>query len=137
ESPNNGATVKLDLDGPEAAQATLEALRAAGDAEVVGGVWSVELQEQLVPGEYTIAATQSINGVTSDSSSVTFEVVAAGGGGGDEGDGDEGNGDGGDDNDLAPTGADTASTVLPLAGGAAVILLAGATLLVVRRVTRA
>ncbi|HJB62975.1 MAG TPA: S1 family peptidase [Candidatus Microbacterium pullistercoris] len=139
ESPINGATVSLDIEGPEAAQATIEAVRDAGGAEVVGGVWSVELQEQLAPGTYTIAATQSVDGVTSDATSVTFEVVAAGSGGGDEGDqGDQGGeGDEGDDNDLAPTGADSATTVLPLAGGAAVILLAGATLLVVRRVTRA
>lgn len=140
ESPLNGAKVALDIEGPEAAVATLDAIRDAGGAEVVGGVWMVELEEQLAPGTYTIEAKQSIDGVTSDASSVTFEVVAAGAGGGDEGDqgGDEQPGDGGDEgDDLAPTGADTASTVLPLAGGAAVILLAGATLLMVRRLTRA
>jgi len=37
---------------------------------------------------------------------------------------------------LAPTGADPATTLLPLGGGAAVLLLAGAVLLVIRRVVR-
>lgn len=142
ESPLNGAKVTLDIEGPEAAAATLDAIRDAGGAEVVGGVWMVELEEQLAPGTYTIDAKQSIDGVTSDAASVTFEVVAAGAGGGDDGDqdgdeGDQGGDDGDEGDDLAPTGADTASTILPLAGGAAVILLAGATLLMVRRLTRA
>lgn len=150
ESPINGATVSVDIEGPEAASAQLQALRDAGDATVADGTWRVDFPEQLVPGAYTVTATQSIDGVSSAPVSVSFEVVGAtappeeepgdegNGGGENPGDqpGDEQPGDGNDDG-LAPTGADNATLVLPLAGGAAVLLLAGATLLVVRRVTRA
>ena len=147
ESPINGATVKVTISGDNVEDlAEGVTFRATGsqsvEVEVVGGAWMAELNpELLVPGQYTVTAAQSVAGVSSEAASVEFEVVAAGDGGGDqpgeeepgEG-GDEGNGD---DDGLAPTGAESATTVLPLAGGAAVILLAGATLLVVRRVTRA
>ncbi|MGO2528779.1 MAG: trypsin-like serine protease, partial [Microbacterium gubbeenense] len=134
ESPIAGADVKVVVEGADG-------VVARGSATVDGGSWMAELSDALVPGAYTVKATQSIDGVSSSSVSASFEVVAAagGGGGGEEpteaptAAPSETPGPGG----LAPTGADTASVVAPFAGGAAVILLAGITLLVIRRVKSA
>ncbi|MGO1235187.1 MAG: trypsin-like serine protease [Microbacterium gubbeenense] len=133
ESPIAGADVKVVVEGADG-------VVARGSATVDGGSWMAELSDALVPGAYTVKATQSIDGVSSSSVSASFEVVAAAGGGGGEEPTEaptaapsETPGPGG----LAPTGADTASVVAPFAGGAAVILLAGITLLVIRRVKSA
>ena len=134
ESPISGAEVKVLVENADG-------VVARGTASVDGGSWIAELSDALAPGTYTVKATQSIDGVSSSSVSADFEVVAAGagGGGGEEpteaptAAPTETPGPGG----LAPTGVDTASVVAPVAGGAAVILLAGITLLVIRRVKSA
>jgi len=133
ESPIAGADVKVIVEGADG-------VVARGSATVDGGSWIAELSDALAPGTYTVKATQSIDGVSSSSVSAGFEIVAAAGGGGGEEPTEaptaapsETPGPGG----LAPTGADTASVVAPFAGGAAVILLAGITLLVIRRVKSA
>ncbi|MGO1236723.1 MAG: hypothetical protein ACTMLY_12150, partial [Microbacterium gubbeenense] len=125
ESPINGASVKVVLEGTADASSTL------GTATVDGGTWTVDLPSDLAPGEYTVKANQTAGGVTSGSVSTTFEVVASGAGGGQQPTPEP------TEPGLAPTGADTASAVAPVAGGAAVVMLAGITLLVIRRMKRA
>ena len=125
ESPINGASVKVVLEGTADASSTL------GTATVDGGTWTVDLPSDLAPGEYTVKANQTAGGVTSGSVSTTFEVVASGAGGGEQPTPEP------TEPGLAPTGADTASAVAPVAGGAAVVMLAGITLLVIRRMKRA
>ncbi|WP_221585934.1 S1 family peptidase [Microbacterium sp. G2-8] len=164
ESGIEGAMVDVSIEGDNATEAQLEAFAEVGDTEVVGGTWMVDFDAQLAPGTYTVTATQSTAGVSSAASEATFEVVVAeepapspeptpeptpapeepgNGGGGEE------PGNGGSDEEPAPapapeqpgdelpaTGADM-SMMLPLAGGAAVALLAGGILLAVRRAIRA
>ncbi|WP_221585935.1 S1 family peptidase [Microbacterium sp. G2-8] len=137
ESGIEGAMVDVSIEGDNLTEAQLEALDAVGDTEVVGGTWMVDFNEQLAPGTYTVTATQSTAGVTSAAASATFDVVAASEEPGDGNGGGEQPGEGGgDDDELAATGADM-NSMLPLAGGAAVALLAGGALLALRRAVRA
>lgn len=145
ESSVEGASVTVTIEGDNIADlpaATVNATGAqSGEFIVEGGAWIAEFNEQLPVGAYTVSASQSIDGVSSESVSVSFEVVgaAAGGGGdeGDEGDNGAGNEDEGDGDELAATGADMSATTLPLAGGAAFALIAGVALLAIRRAVRA
>jgi hypothetical protein len=85
---------------------------ASGTAVVnADGVWTVTLPGALAAGDYTVTATQTINGVTSAvSEAIEFTVSAAapttpGGSGG---------GDGSGDGDLAATGGDFDAVPLTL-----------------------
>jgi len=150
-SPIEGATVSVSLGSADGSG-------VIGEATVKDGNWMVEFPEALAAGDYTVSVTQSIDGVTSSASKSTFTIAGenSGNGGGSEptpapspsteptpapspsteptpapAPGDD------KDGGLAPTGATQSETVLPLAGGAAVIMAAGAALLLVRRKTRA
>ena len=153
ESPINGATIAVTL-------ASGEGSGLIGEATVEGGSWMVEFPEALAAGEYTISATQSIDGVTSSAAKSTFTIAGenAGNGGGSEPTPAPSPDDNdpseptpapapsedatpapapGDDDGLAPTGATQTETVLPLAGGAGLLMVAGAALLIARRKARA
>jgi LPXTG-motif cell wall-anchored protein len=150
-SPIDGAEISVSLE-------TADGNGLIGETTVEGGNWMVEFPEALAAGEYTISVTQGIDGVTSAAATSTFTITPenAGNGGGSDDEqpaeptpapspGDDDGSDPtpapnpGDDNDggLAPTGATQSETVLPLAGGAALLMAAGAALLFVRRKTRA
>jgi LPXTG-motif cell wall-anchored protein len=135
-SPIDGAEISVSLE-------TADGNGLIGETTVEGGNWMVEFPEALAAGEYTISVTQGIDGVTSAAATSTFTITpenAGNGGGSDDEQPAEptpapspGDNDGG----LAPTGATQSETVLPLAGGAALLMAAGAALLFVRRKTRA
>lgn len=106
-----GATLTLTLNGA-----------AAGETTVAdGGAWTLPLTAQA--GEFTLVATQTVNG-QSNSTTVAYVVAAAPGTGG----GGSDNGAGGD---LAQTGG---GDLTPYAVTAAALLLLGAGLMTVRRV---
>jgi LPXTG-motif cell wall-anchored protein len=114
----------------------------AGTATVKDGKWSIALKNNLPVGTITINAVQTIAGVTSDVDSVSFTVVAAnnggggnggggnGGGGNNAGGGGNGGGSGSDGGQLASTGAEVST---PLVGGGIALLLGAGALLLVRR----
>ncbi|WP_159500920.1 S1 family peptidase [Microbacterium sp. 18062] len=107
----NGADITVTLDGA-----------AAGETEVVDGAWSVQFAAPAA-GAHTLVVTQTVNGQTSDPTTVTFEVAAApvvpGPGGGSGGSGS-----------LPATGM---SDITPFVGGAVALLLAGIALVAFRR----
>lgn len=136
----DGATIKLALNGTDAASASAITSLAAQSftATVVDGEWSIDFGAALQPGAYTIRAVQSVDGVNSATAAeLAFSVSAAapapgpapapGGGNG----GAEAPAGGGDD-ELATTGMDT---IVPLtaSAGAIALISAGLMLLVVRR----
>lgn len=137
-----GAEVNVTL-APAAEGDGAEALVAEGgftatvDAE---GNWTAEFGEAVDPGAYRLAATQTVEDLTSDATTLGFEVTGAdngAGGGADGGDGDNGAGGddeaGTDDGDLANTGG---TSMLPYALGAVLLLGAGgASILIARRKT--
>ena len=127
-----GAGIYLALTDPSGK--TSEASEA--QATVKDGKWLVELPTDLADGEYTVAVSQEIDGVKSDAAKVTFTIgkQSAGNGGGADKPGAPADNDKGG---LAPTGADQADVLLPVAGGAAVALVAGAALFLARRKSRA
>ncbi|GBP03040.1 hypothetical protein EVAR_71162_1, partial [Eumeta japonica] len=86
--------------------------------------WTIDFDEQLQPGTYTLSATQTFEGETSPETVVSFEVTGAdtGADGGDNGAGGEDGDAGTDDGDLANTGA---GSMLPFALGAVLLLAAG------------
>ena len=121
---DEGKAVTVTGKGVAGATVTVTYTRAGGTA-VVGeatvaadGTWSLDLGV-LPVGEYTVLATQALDGQTSgESNTVSFAVVGAGGGGGNDG----GNGGGGD-GELPTTGGDS---MAGLALGAIALLAAGA-----------
>ncbi len=126
-----GATVEVVLTGTEPA-----AFADSGpfEATVTDGVWTVAFDAPLSVGDYTATATQTLDGASSASTVVSFQVVAAPAPG-DEGDnGDQGGnaGDPGDEGTLATTGMDTTLT-LALSAGAVVLVAGGLMLMILRR----
>ncbi|MDQ0728146.1 trypsin-like serine protease [Microbacterium sp. W4I20] len=125
-----GATVTVNVNGAKATSAKASSFAAASGiytATVTGGKWSVSFGAPLPTGSYSIAVSQSVGGVSSAPTTVTFAVLAApgtgGGGGGAVTPGDDGN--------LAATGVDT---MVPLTASAvALALLSGGLLLMARR----
>ncbi|WZH35449.1 MAG: LPXTG cell wall anchor domain-containing protein [Microbacterium enclense] len=111
-SGETGADITVTVNGNE-----------VGKTEVEDGKWSVALKDALAPGDYTVVATQTVNG-QSNSTSVSFSVAAAPGpspspspstpGTPSPTPGPQGN--------LPQTGANDPA---PLALGAAVLLLGG------------
>jgi len=64
-SGETGADIAVTVNGAE-----------VGTTEVEDGTWSVALKDALTPGDYTVVATQTVNG-QSNSTSVSFSVAAA------------------------------------------------------------
>ncbi len=64
-SGETGATISVALNGAE-----------VGKTEVKNGKWTVAFADALAPGDYTVVATQTVNG-QSNSTSVSFSVAAA------------------------------------------------------------
>jgi LPXTG-motif cell wall-anchored protein len=64
-SGETGATISVALNGAE-----------VGTTEVKNGTWTVAFADALAPGDYTVVATQTVNG-QSNSTSVSFSVAAA------------------------------------------------------------
>ncbi|MGA7204753.1 MAG: hypothetical protein WBX27_09005 [Specibacter sp.] len=60
-----GATVNVTINGAKHA------------AVVLDGSWSVKFGEKLASGKYTIAVTQTVEGLTSPTTTATFTVLAA------------------------------------------------------------
>ncbi len=123
---DEGKAVTVTGKGVAGATVTVTYTRAGGTA-VVGeatvaadGTWSLDLGV-LPVGEYTVLATQALDGqVSGESNHVTFAVVGAGGGGGG---GNGGGNGGGGDGELPTTGGDS---MAGLALGAIALLAAGA-----------
>ncbi|QGH68444.1 trypsin-like serine protease [Pseudactinotalea sp. HY158] len=61
----DGATVTLLVDGEQ-----------AGTAVVTGGAWSIAVDRDFAPGDYTLAAAQTIDGTDSDETSIMFSVMS-------------------------------------------------------------
>ncbi|MPV48467.1 trypsin-like serine protease [Pseudactinotalea sp. HY160] len=61
----DGATVTLLVDGEQ-----------AGTAVVTGGAWSIAVDRDFAPGDYTLAAVQTIDGTDSDETSIMFSVMS-------------------------------------------------------------
>lgn len=134
-----GATVKVALNGVDAASATAVAALAAESgsyrATVVDGKWSIDFEAALEPGSYTVRAVQTVDGVNSATAAeLAFSVSAPapapapapGGNGGGEAP------SAGGDGELATTGMDTTVT-LTASAGALALISAGIVLLIVRR----
>ena len=64
-SGETGADISVALNGAE-----------VGTTEVKNGTWTVAFADALAPGDYTVVATQTVNG-QSNSTSVSFSVAAA------------------------------------------------------------
>ncbi|MEV7694176.1 LPXTG cell wall anchor domain-containing protein [Microbacterium sp. NPDC089189] len=106
----DGATVTVTIDGV-----------AAGTAEVVDGRWAVSFAAPAA-GAHTLAATQTINTIASDATSVAFTVAAA-----------PVPGQPGSGGTLPATGM---SDITPFLGGGVVLLAAGLALVAFRRARR-
>ncbi|MEJ6489690.1 trypsin-like serine protease [Leucobacter sp. USCH14] len=78
-----GATVVVKLNGEEVGTAAAGGAASesgiSADAAIVGadGTWTLDLGAQLGAGAYTVEATQAINGATSATASLVFNVAAA------------------------------------------------------------
>lgn len=122
----DGATVTVTLNGAELTAALVGSFAADSGVfttTVVDGAWTVSFDAALQSGAYSAVATQTIDGATSDSTGVSFQVLAAPIGGGAGAPGDDGN--------LAATGVDM---MVPLTATAvALALLSGGLLLIARR----
>lgn len=106
-----GATVTVMVTGADGSEVTAEVAVAAD------GTWTLDVATELANGDYTVIASQTLDGVTSeDSAAVAFTVAVPAGNGG--------NGNGGDDDDLATTGSDF--NAAPFAAAAGALLLVGA-----------
>lgn len=106
-----GATVTVMVTGADGSEVTAEVVVAAD------GTWTLDVATELANGDYTVIASQTLDGVTSeDSAAVAFTVAVPAGNGG--------NGNGGDDDDLATTGSDF--NAAPFAAAAGALLLVGA-----------
>ncbi|WP_449276907.1 LPXTG cell wall anchor domain-containing protein [Leucobacter sp. GX24907] len=116
-----GATVTGSLDAENGE------FEAVADAD---GNWTAELGYEPALGGYTLEATASLDGETSDTVSVDFTIVDGNGGGGDEG-GNGGEGDNGDE--LPDTGFDAMSMAPYIAGAALMALLGAAAILMTAR----
>ncbi|WP_309104089.1 hypothetical protein [Microbacterium sp.] len=122
-------TVRLDGAEPTSTQgAALAAVSGTFTASVVGGVWTVDFGAALEPGTYSVSATQTIDGVASAPTTLTFRVLAAPAPGGGGGAGDPGDGN------LAETGVDMLGPISASAG-ALILLAGGITLMAMRRRT--
>lgn len=121
------ATVTVTVTGADGATAT-------GTATVdADGNWTLTLPTELAAGDYTVTATQTINGVTSAAAeTVEFRVAVSNTGGNGGGDG---GGSGSGDGDLAATGGNFDALPLTLLT-AGVLLAAGAAVLLTVRARR-
>lgn len=135
-SPTNGATTDDStptISGTGVAGATVTVtVRNATGGELVGqatvaadGTWSLTLTTALVNGEYVVSAVQTLAGETSVSSAAVSFTVAAAPPTGNNTDGDN------TDGNLATTGSDFDAA--PFVGGAALLLLIGAGVMVYAR----
>ncbi len=119
-----GATVVVTLDGKELEDVTFAAAAANARALAADASWSVAIPGVLAAGAHEITVVQTIDGVSSAALRASFTVAAppAGGGGG-----------GSTPGTLPATGMDLTSAAAPAAIGGALVLAAGALLLIARR----
>ncbi|WP_067247202.1 S1 family peptidase [Microbacterium resistens] len=131
-----GATVNVKLDGVElgeaVAGATVTADGIAALSATVGedGSWAIAIDSSLALGAHEINATQTIDGVTSGANVSTFTLVEPSVPTPQPT--DPGNGNGNNPGGLPATGADGGALLGTGIFGGALVLLAGAVLLIAR-----
>lgn len=108
-----GAAVALTING------------VAYQAEVdENGAWSISFSAALVPGDYSVSAVQTVNGVNSPATALSFNVAAdPSNSGGNAGTGGSGDTAAGGNGGLPNTGGET---LMPLGISALLMLLLGA-----------
>lgn len=120
-----GATVVVTLDGKQLDGVKFAAAAANARALAADAAWSVPIPGALAVGAHEITVVQTIDGVSSATLRASFTIAAPPAGGGD--------GAGSTPGSLPATGMDLASAAAPTAIGGALVLVAGALLLIARR----